>query len=138
MQGLEFVKLKVPRLIPEKYIHSVKGRTFSLDQFYHYQESQKNNPYNYLYAIIDSEKKIHGYLWAELNLLDGSLFINTFSIDKMHWHKGDAMDFVIEFLKHLKEKSKASRVFWITTNRKFFEKKGFKTSKNVLMEFCDI
>ncbi len=84
---------------------------------------------------MNEEKKIHGYLWAEVNILDGSLFVNTFSIGKEYWGKGKAIPMVIDFLRVLREKSKATRVFWISTNEKFFLKHGFKRSKNVLMEY---
>lgn len=134
---LNFVKLRLPRLIPLSLIENVKGRTFTPEQFYKYQESQVDNPYNFLYVLVDDDKKIHGYLWAEMNMLDNSLFINTFSVDKQFWGKGKAIPRVIEFLRQFKEKIKASRVFWLTTNEKFFIKHGFKRSKNSLMEFFD-
>jgi N-acetylglutamate synthase-like GNAT family acetyltransferase len=137
IDDLTFVRLKIPRLIPVELIESVKGKTFTPDQFYKYIENNKDNPYVHLYALVDKDKKIHGYLWAEVNLLDGALFINTFSIAKEYWGNGEAMPKVIEFLRTLKEKVKAQHVFWITTNEKFFLKKGFKKSKNVLMEFHD-
>lgn len=132
---LEFVRLKIPRLIPEELIENVKERTFTPDQFYKYQEEQVSNPYNFLYTLIDEEKKIHGYLWAEINILDGSLFVNTFSITKEYWGKGQAIPMVVDFLRELIKKTKAPRCFWITTNDKFFAKHGFKRSKNVLMEY---
>lgn len=132
---LSFVRLKLPRLIPVELIESVKGRTFSPEQFYKYQESQNDNPYNHLYALIDDGKKIHGYLWAEMNVLDESLFVNTFSIAKEFWGKGKAIPMVVEFLRTLRDKTKAPRVFWITSNEKFFLKHGFKRSKNSLMEY---
>lgn len=135
IEELEFVKLKIPKVIPRELIESVKGRTFTPEQFYDYQAAQIDNPYNYLYALVDKDYKIHGYLWAETNLLDGSLFVNTFSITKEYWGKGEAIPKVIEFLVELKKKVKAPRVFWITTNEKFFLKHGFKRSKNVLMEY---
>lgn len=132
---LEFVKLRIPRLIPIDLIDSVKGRTFTPEQFYKYQEAQVDNPYNFLYVMVDPEKKIRGYLWAELNILDSSLFVNTFSITKDFWGKGKAIPKVIEFLKTLKEKVKSKKIFWITTNNKFFAKMGFKQSRSVLMEY---
>lgn len=135
---LSFARLKIPRLIPLTLIESVKGRTFTSEQFYVYQEKQVDNPYNFLFVLVDEQKKIHGYLWAEQNILDSSLFVNTFSISKEFWGKGKAIPLVIEFLKTLKEKSKSSRVFWISTNERFFIKKGFKRSKNVLLEYNDI
>ncbi len=132
---LEFVRLKLPRLIPLELIEAVKGRTFTPEQFYKYQEAQGDNPSNFLYALIDEGKKIHGYFWAEMNSLDQSMFVNTFSISKEFWGKGKAIPMVIEFLAKLKEKVKPSRIFWITTNERFFLKHGFKRSKNCLMEY---
>lgn len=132
---LEFVRLKIPRLIPQELIDSVKGRTFTAAQFYQYQEAQVDNPYNYLYALIDASKKIQGYFWAESNMLDGALFINTFSVSKDYWGKGKGVAKAIEFVATLKEKTKAPRVLWVTTNEKFFAKHGFKRSRNVLMEY---
>lgn len=132
---LSFVKLKIPKLLPYSLIESVKGRTFTPEQFYTYQENQVKNPYNFLYALVDEDKKIHGYLWAEMNVLDNSLFVNTFSVDKEYWGKGEAIPKVIDYLAKLKKETKAERVFWVTTNEKFFLKHGFKRSKNVLMEY---
>ena len=132
---LEFVRLKIPSLIPLDLIEAVKGRTFSPQQFVAYQEQQIDNPGNFLYALIDAEKKIQGYLWAELNILDNTLFINTFSISKDFWGKGAGIQKAIDFAATLKEKTKSPRVLWVTTNQKFFEKHGFKRSKNSLMEY---
>lgn len=132
---LEFVRLKLPRLIPEELIEEVKGRTFSPEQFYKYQESMVGCPTNFLFALIDEDKKIRGYLWVDQNNLDGCLFVNTFSISKEYWGKGEAIDRIICFLKDMKKKYNAPRVFWCTTNEKFFVKKGFKKSKISLMEY---
>lgn len=137
LDDLFFTKLKIPRLIPKDLIENVKGRTFTPEMFYKYQESQMDNPYNFLYVLIDDQRKIHAYLWAEMNSLDNSLFVNTFSISKEYWHKGKAIEKSIQFLSKLKKDLGSQRVFWVTTNEKFFLKHGFKRSKNVLMEYCD-
>ena len=140
LDKLNFVKIKIPenvRLIPKELIESVKGRIFTAEQFYKYQEVQLtyNNAGNLLYVLLDTTKKVHGFLWAEISQIDGSMFVNTFSISRKYWHKGKAMPTVIGFLETLKNKYKCPRVFWITTNDKFFVKHGFKRSKNVLMEY---
>lgn len=132
---LSFVRLKIPRLIPIKLIESVKGRTFSPEAFYAYQEDQVQNPNNLLYALVDTGKKIHGFLWAEVNLLDRSLFVNTFSMAKEYWGKGRGIPLAIMFLGEQKKKLKCPKVFWLTSNSKFFQKHGFTRSKNVLMEY---
>jgi len=135
IDDLEFVRLFLPRLIPVELIENVKGRTFTPEQFYDYQEDQRNNPQNYLYALVDNQKKIHGYLWAESNSLDGSLFVNTFSVSKKYWGKGAAIERVTNFLHQLTDRLNPPKVFWVTTNEKFFLKHGFKRSKNILMEY---
>ena len=135
---LTFVRIKdrrLVKLIPRELIENVKGRTFTPEQFYKYQESQIDNPYNHLYVLVDDAKKIHGYLWAEINILDESLFVNTFSIGKEYWGKGKAMPKAIEFVSQVKQKTKSPRVFWISSNDKFFMKHGFTRSKNVLLEY---
>ncbi len=135
LNDLKFVKLRIPTLIPEHLIESVKGRTFTVEQFYDYQSRQVDNPYNHLYVLVDVGSKIHGYLWAEQNLLDGSLFVNTFSIAREYWGKGEAMPMAIKFISDLKERLKSNRVYWCTVNDKFFSKHGFKRSKIILMEY---
>lgn len=137
IEDLDFVRLRIPKLIPKDLIESVKGRTFTPEQFYAYQEEQIDNPYNFLYVLIDGDKKIHGYLWAEKNILDDSLFVNTFSISKEYWGKGQAIAKAVQFLKDLKDKINSKRVFWCTTNEKFFLKHNFKRSKISLMEYND-
>jgi len=132
---LQFKPLKIPRLIPKELIENVKDRSFTVEQFLMYQECQVNNPHNFLFAVTDENLKIRGYLWAESNLLDGALFVNTFSIDKEYWSKGHSIDKAIEFVDALSKQLQSPKVFWISTNEKFFKKKGFSRSKNVLMEY---
>ena len=140
LDNLKFMKIRIPenvRLIPKELIEAVKGQLFSAEEFYKYQEmnARQENPSNLLYALIGDNNKIEGYLWAELNQLDKTLFFNTFSISKEYWHKGHIIPKVKEFLEALKKKHSCPRIFWITTNDKFFAKHGFKRSKNVLMEY---
>ena len=135
LDSLIFVRLKIPRLIPKELIESVKGKTFTPEQFYDYQEGMVGSLYNHLFALVDEDKKIHGYLWAESNALDGSLFINTFSVSKLYWGKGEAIKKVTDFLDEFHKKIGATKVFWATTNERFFLKKGFSRSKISLLEY---
>ena len=137
VHDLTFVNLKIPRLIPIDLIENVKGRTFTPEEFYKYQEDQVGNPYNHLYVLVDKDKRIHGYLWAESNILDKSLFINTFSISKPFWGKGKSIDFAVKFLQDLKKKLGSPRAYWCTTNERFFLKHGCKRSRIILMEYVE-
>ena len=132
---LEFAPCKMPQLIPRVLIESVKGLNFSPEDFYSYQTRNLNNPNNFIFYLINPAMRVHGFLWAERNMLDDSLFVNTFSVSKEYWGKGEAIPHVIEFLRDLCQKVQIKRTYWITTNEKFFVKKGFKRSKNTLMEY---
>ena len=135
LSELQFVKLKIPRLIPKELIESVKGSTFTPEQFYQYQEENRANPCNHLYALIDKDKQIHGYLWAESTHLDRSLFVNTLSVSKEFWGKGEALQMALDHIEKMREMIHFKKLFWFTFNEKFFLKHGFTRSKNVLMEY---
>lgn len=132
---LEFVRLRIPSLIPLDLIEAVKGRNFTPEAFIKSQEEQIDNPHNFLFALIDTDSKIQGYLWVVKEPLDDSLYINTFSIKKEYWGKGKGIELATEFLDGLVKKMKPSKVLWATTNERFFLKKGFKKSKISLMEY---
>lgn len=137
---LKFIRVLVPHnitLIPLELIEGVKGRTFTTRQFLDYQHDQivNNNPNNLLYILVDTTKNIvKGFLWAEI-YWDRSLFVNTFSISKEYWGKGDGIYLATDFLENLTKKMNISKVNWMTTNEKFYVKKGFKKSKIKIMEY---
>jgi N-acetylglutamate synthase-like GNAT family acetyltransferase len=139
IESLKFVQVLLPKLvrkIPVHLIESVKGRAFSVEEFYKAMEEVVfDSEINLLYVLVDDQNRVQGYLWAEILDLGNSLLVNTFSIDKSYWGKGEAVEKVIDFLSPLAKYLKVDTVNWITTNPKFFEKKGFKRSKNVVMEF---
>ena len=136
LDDLCFTRLKIPLLIKRELLEAVKGVDFTPEQFYKYQEENIHNPRNHLYAMIDTAKKIQGFLWAEQNGMNNSLFINTFSVDKKYWHKGKFIeDRFAPFIKDLMEKLKAPYLSLGTTNKKFFKKYGFKEAKMCIMTY---
>ena len=136
LEQLKYVRLLIPTLIPRELIEHVKGRTFTPEQFYEYQEGfTVDDDQNLLYAIYDPENAIVGYIWAEINQLDRTLFVNTFSMDKAYWKNGEAMNIAIDILKMLVERFQCPQTLWFTTNPKYYQKHGFKVSKNVAMEY---
>lgn len=134
-ETFQFVKLKIPSLIPYELVENVKGRVFTPEEFYQYQNEHVNDPYNFLFALIDEDNIIQGFLWAVQEKLGKILYVNTLSISKDYWHKGKIMPKVCKFLDHLYDVLQPTKVQWATTNEKFFLKKGFKRSKIALMEY---
>lgn len=140
LEKLKYVRLLVPRLIPSHLIELVKGRTFTPEQFYVFQEARDSidEDQNLLYGIFDPENLIVGYFWAEINQLDRTLFVNTFSMDKNYWKNGEAMAIAKDICKTLLSIYKCPRTFWMTQNPKYYQKHGFKVSKNVAMEYVGL
>jgi N-acetylglutamate synthase-like GNAT family acetyltransferase len=139
LDDCKFLRLLVPRLIPVHLIQQVKGRAFSIEDFYQFNEEwvEDENPYSLIYALIDPDREIVGYLWVVKNTLENSLFINTFSVEKRYWNRGEAVKKAIDFLHELIKVMKIKSVLWMTTNPRFFQKLGFRRSRDVAMEFTE-
>ena len=133
LDDLTFQKLRFPRCIPRELIESVKGITFTPEDFYEYLENTLPYGEEFLHVLIDKDKKIHGYLWFQRNSLDNSLFINTYSVSKEYWFKGEAIKKAVEFMREAKQWTRSDNVYWCTANPKYFEKHGFKKAKQTLM-----
>jgi hypothetical protein len=132
---MKWIRIYEPSLIPRKYVEGVKGRDYSVAEFYDFQDFNRNNPCNLLFGYISPEDEVKGYIWAQVNALDSTMFINTLSVDKEFWFNGKVLDEAIEFLHKVQHRMEARKTYWCTTNKRFFLSKGFKTSKIWLMEF---
>lgn len=137
LEDLKFMRLLLPRLIPIHLIEQVKGRYYSPEKLYdHLQDCVDNeDPYNLIFALINPEKDIVGYMWLVTNPLEDSAFVNTISVDKMYWDKGKVIKKAIEFLHGVTNRMKIKSVIWMTTNARFYERLGFKRCRDVAMEY---
>lgn len=135
LDNLTFVKLRFPRCIPRELIESVKGITFTPEKFYDYLEEALPSDSEFLYVLVDDDKRIHGYIWFQVNILDNSIFLNTYSVSKEYWGKGEAIKKAVEFMKKIKDELKASEIYWCTSNSKYFAKHGFRPAKQTLMVY---
>jgi hypothetical protein len=148
VEDLRFHRLFFPRMIPEYLIEQVKGRSFTTEEFYkeleeineyEYQAGLlQDNPSNFLISLVDPNNAIVGYIWAFKNTLDSSLFVNTLSVDKRYWGKGEIIPKAIDVISLIVKKYHCKKTFWMSTNPKYYEKFGFKRSKNVTMEYSGV
>jgi hypothetical protein len=141
---LKFIRIFDPRHIPTELVQQVRDRKFSVEKFYEYQSivcvsktdhGMVLNPLNLLFVITNEKTKVVGFLWAVVSPLSQDLVINTFSMNKEYWGKGEAVTLVTDKCKEILEESGLSRVFWITNYPKHSERYGFKRAKGVLMEY---
>lgn len=148
INDLSFYRLFFPREIPIHLIEQVKGRTFSAEDFYkHLEEIQayeyqegilQDNPSSLVFALAEPTKSIVGYIWMYRSSFDNSIFVNNFSVDKKYWGHGEAIQKAVALLSEVTKKYKCDKTLWMTTNPKYYEKFGFKRSKNVAMEYIGV
>lgn len=143
-EKLRFVRIFDPIHIPVELVEQIRDRKFTVERFYEYQkivclsttpEGVVLNPLNLLFVIVNEENLVKGFLWAVVSPLSQDLVINTFSMHKDYWCKGEAVRLVEAKAKEILKEANLNRVYWITNYPKHSEKYGFKRSKGVLMEY---
>ncbi len=75
---MELIKVHDARLIPRELIEQVPSG--NADEFYIYLKDAWRFKNDFLYAIIDEDHDIKGYVWYQVNMMNMSIFINTISI----------------------------------------------------------
>ena len=131
---MRFERCTNAQLIP-RYLLEQLPDNYDVDRFYEFMLIALSSPTQMLFLLLSEEDIICGFLWCEINLLDEVMFINTFSVDKELWGKGAMVDFATDFLKTLFNKLNLKKAVWITDKPTLFEKRGFKKSKNFLIEY---
>ena len=137
------VRIDSPDYIPVELIDQIKDRYYETDSWYKYlrvicmkltPEGLAYNPFCYLYAVADGDTVV-GVLWYELSLLDVAIRIQTFSMHRDFWGRGQAVKLLSDFIQEQMKKAGVKKCYWSTKYPKHSEKYGFKRSRNVLMEF---
>lgn len=141
---LKFIRIFDPGHIPTDLVEQVRDRKFSVEKFYEYlsivsvsktEHGIIVNPLNLLFVIVNEKTKVVGFLWAIVSPLSQDLIINTFSMNKDYWGKGQAVELISNKCSEILKDSGLNRVYWITNYPKHSERYGFKRSKGVLMEY---
>ncbi len=141
---LRWVRVLSPVHIPHYLVEQVRDRDYSVEHFFKYHElnclingkdGMTLNPFNHLYVLADEKNIVKGYLWFIIDVLSKNIFINTFSMDKEYWGKGQAVKRLCDHMKEVIKKLKIKKVTWITNYPKHSERHGFKRSRSVLMEY---
>lgn len=123
------------KFIPRKLLEQLPDKSFDADVFYDFLGIALQSPSQMLYLLMSEENVIQGFLWCEVNALEKILFVNTLSVDKSLWNRGETVKFSIEFLKEMFNKLNLNKVIWATNRPAMFLKLGFKKSDNILLEY---
>lgn len=144
LDELRWVRLFSPIHIPRYLVEQVRDRDYSVDDFIKYQEinclvhkkeGPTLNPFNHLYALVDPENYVKGFLWFVIDSLSKDVVINTFSMDKDYWGNGAAVKRLSDHVKEIIKKLKLNKVYWLTNYPKHSMRHGFKRASSVLMEY---
>jgi len=141
---LRFVRVFTPDHVPHYLIEQVRDRDYSVEEFFKYQQLNcmiqgENgvvlNPFNHLYVLADKENQVKGVLWFGVDPLSKDILIQTFSMDKEYWGKGQAVKMLADHIKKIRIKGKLNKIYWITNYPRHSERHGFVRSKSILMEY---
>jgi len=141
---LRWVRIFTPDHIPKYLIEQVRDRDYSVDEFFRYhqinsmvqtEDGIKLNPFSHLYVLANKNNEVKGMLWFSVDPLSKDILIQTFSVDKEYWYKGEAVKKLAEHIKEIREKAKLNKIYWITNYEKHSMRYGFKRSKSILMEY---
>ena len=132
---MKFERCTNAQFIPRNLLEQLPNEGFNADNFYEFMSVALESSTQFLFLLISDRNEIMGFLWCEINVLEKILFINLLSVDKELWGDGEMVDLATDFLKKYFDLTKFSGVLWSTDRPALFEKKGFKRSTNILMEY---
>lgn len=144
IDDLRWVRLFTPTHIPKYLVEQIAKRDYEVDDFFKYleinclrtvKEGPTLNPFFHLWALVDPENLVKGFLWFTIEPLTKDIMIQTYSVDKHYWGSKEAVLKLADHVKEIRKKGSLNKIYWITQFPKHSEKFNFKKSKNVLMEY---
>ena len=144
IEELRWIRVFTPDHIPHYLIEQVGHRDYSIEEFFKYHQlncliqSEKGvilNPFNHLYVLADKKNEVKGVLWFNVDPLSKDILVQTYSVDKEYWLKGQAVQKLADHIKQIRNKAKLNKIYWITNYPRHSERYGFFRSKSILMEY---
>ena len=144
MDELRWVRLFTGSHIPRYLVDQIAKRDYEIEDFYQFvennllrqtQEGPTLNPLFHLWALVNEENLVRGFLWFTIDPLTKDMVIQVYSVDSNYWGSREAIKKLAEHMKEIRRKAKLNKIYWITKFPKHSLKYGFKPSKNVLMEY---
>ena len=145
-EKLKWIRLIYPDVIPKYLVEQLKHREFEVEDFYTFhnlnclietEEGKALNPFNHLYAIVDDQRVVKGFLWFTVDPLGKNIFINNFSMDNEYWYGGKAVKLAAKKVKEVMKEAKIKKSYWLTRYPKHSERYGFSQAKDTLMEYTE-
>ncbi len=131
-EPLKIVRVIDILLIPKYLVEQVKDVYWSPDELYGIWPTIEDHPGNLLYAMVDKDHQIKGFIWGSVVLIGRFLFVNVVSLDREYQNRGVGRNVIMPFLHELKDKLGLSRVIAATSRPKAMADYGWRTSKHLM------
>ena len=147
MDNLRWVRGTLADLIPRYLLEQIKHKEYTVEDFIKHQESiiytstpegRLLNPFSHLYYLVNEDNLIKGILWFCVDPLTKNIIIQTYSVDKEYTKEGGAVEKLCVLIKSIAFKAKLKKIYWVTNHPRHSQRHGFKKSKAVLMEYCQV
>lgn len=146
IETLRWVRLFTPMHIPKYLIEQIAKRDYEIEDLYKYlevnclrptKEGPTLNPLFHLWALVDPDNHVKGFLWFTVDSLTKDIVIQVYSVDTNFWGCKGAVLKLAEHIKDIRKKACLNKIYWITKFPKHSFKYGFKPSNSVLMEYTE-
>jgi len=128
-------------IIPEEIFRQLKKGDFydynekDLERLYALGQFIGQDQTNFIYALVNKEKKIKGVLWLAVDLVTLHLWITLLIIDKEYQKYKANMQELYQFIKGIQKQYGLKKIRALVRAPRTFEKLfGAKKSKSILME----
>lgn len=97
-------------------------------------------PSVWIAIMLDIAKEVKGFVWMEFDVIEQRVFIQAYAVAKDYQSSnGEVIRYVVDYIKGLQiSEEMKNNIQSATTRPKALEKIGWKRSKRVLMELCDV
>lgn len=133
-EDLKLIRIYDFRLIPRYLFEQVKPNNGEVDRIYgDWGMTMAQSPLSLLYAMADEEYKTKGVLWAGIDPIREDITVQVLSLDK-EYQDGKAVPHAIEFLSNIRKEMGLTKIRFMATRAKAFERFGCQKSDQILME----
>lgn len=144
IEELRWVRIFSASHIPKYLVEQIAKRDYSVNDLYTYlegfllipgAEGPTLNPLFHVWALVDPENLVKGFVWFTVDPLSKDMIIQVYSVDRSYWGSKQAVEKLANHMKEIRKNANLKKIYWITAFPAHSAKNGFKKSKNILMEY---
>jgi len=132
--GLKYIPIFDFFLIPRYLIEQVEPLEFEVDRLYAMSREITANPMNILGAFANENHEVKGFLWANVNPLNNTIYVHILSVDKEYQGRGIIGEATNILRKLIAQHGLKEKIVFRTVKPEAFKRWGYKESEIIIME----